>query len=250
MNNKITAIVQARFNSQRLPGKVLLPLGGKTILEIIIDRIRKAKSIDKVVLATSGHNQDDQIADLCIKKNILFYRGSLDDVLDRYMGAAKKFKVEVICRITGDCPLIDPLLIDQVSELYQKGSYDYISTGRIKSTFPDGLDTEIFSFEVLERAWRESTRSSEREHVTPYIWKNPDKFRIFTLENQIDLSDLRLTVDERADYELIKKIYPEVKDLSFLGVIEYIKDRPELAKINSSITRDEGYFKSLASENF
>lgn len=242
----ITAIIQARFNSKRLPGKVLLPLGGKTILENVVERVRRAKKIEQVVVATSESNSDDIIADLCINKNILVYRGDLDDVLNRFYNTAKKFNEPSICRITGDCPLIDPGLIDKVAEIFEIGSYDYVSTGRIKSTFPDGLDTEIFTFEALTKAYKEAKLLSEREHVTPYIWKNPDVFKIYTLENETDQSLYRLTVDEAEDYQLMKLIYEKVGDLSSENVVKFLEKNTEIKSINNEIKRDEGYFKSLA----
>lgn len=244
----ITAIIQARFNSQRLPGKVLLPLDGKTILENIVERVRKSKYIDQVIVATSSSNSDDKIADLCVTKNILFYRGSLDNVLDRFYNTALKFDAKNICRITADCPLIDPNLIDQVAEAFSKGGYDYISTGRIESTFPDGLDTEIFTFEALQKAFKEANLLSEKEHVTPYIWKNAGIFKTFTLQNDIDFSNIRLTVDEEVDYQLMERIYSKVKNMKWQQVVEYLIENLELRKINEKIGRDEGYFKSLAAD--
>lgn len=241
----ITAIIQARFNSQRLPGKVLLPLGGKTILENVVERVSKAKKVNQVIVATSVNSSDDKIADLCESRNLTCFRGDLDDVLSRFYEAAKKFEAKNICRITADCPLIAPELIDQAVEAFEEGKYDYISTGRIESTFPDGLDTEIFTFEALEKAFKEAKLSSEREHVTPYIWKNPDKFNTHTLNNNEDLSNIRLTVDESEDYELMKKIYEQVKDLKWQEVVRFLLKNKEYLKLNEKIKRDEGYFKSL-----
>lgn len=241
----ITAIIQARFNSKRLPGKVLLPLGGKTILECVVRRVKKAKKISKVIVATSINESDNRIAETCKKNGIDCIRGSLEDVLDRFYEAAIKLNTENICRITADCPLIDPGIIDQVAEVFESGKFDYVSTGRIKSTFPDGLDTEIFTFEALERAFKEARLPSEREHVTPYIWKNPKLFKISTLVNDADLSEFRLTVDEPVDYEMLKKIYSKVKDLSWLEVIKFLRDNKKHLDLNSNVKRDEGYFKSL-----
>jgi len=244
----ITAIIQARFSSTRLPGKVLLPLGDKTVLERVVDRVSKAKNISQVVLATSSEKDDDQIFELCNQKGVKCFRGDLNDVLDRYYQAAKEFEAKNICRITADCPLIDPEIIDRVADKFLEAGYDYISTGRITSTFPDGMDTEIFTFESLERAWKEAKLSSEREHVTPYIWKNTDKFKIYTYESGQDLSSYRLTLDEEKDYQLIKNIYENLEDLSMKSIIDYLNSHLELTNINSSIKRDEGYDKSLKND--
>lgn len=244
----ITAIIQARMSSTRLPGKVLLPLGDTTVLGSTVRQVRNAKRINHIVVATSDQSEDDAVAKEGARLNVDVFRGSLDDVLDRYYMAAKHLRAEYICRITADCPLIDPAIIDRVAEVYEREHPDYISTGRDKTTFPDGMDTEIFSFAALERAWKEAKLSSEREHVTPYIWKHPELFRVSEVRNDSDLSALRLTLDELADYEVLKAIVAEVHPLSLSAVTEYLRAHPELAARNSSITRDSGYHKSLQSD--
>lgn len=241
----IIAIIQARYSATRLPGKVLLSLDRKTVLENVVDRTRKAQGLDKVVVATSTAPEDDSIAKLCAEKDIDCFRGNLNDVLDRYYQAAKKFNADIIVRITADCPLIDPQIIDRAVSKFLSGKFDYVSTGRIKSTFPDGLDTEVFSFEVLSKAWKEAKLPSEREHVTPYIWKNPDKFKIFTLENDRDLSDYRLTLDEEEDYKLLQDIHTNVSDLTTKNIIAYLDSHKKIGKINAKIKRNEGYAQSL-----
>lgn len=245
----ITAIIQARLSSTRLPNKMLLPLNGKTVLENVVDRVKKAKNIDKVIVATSNQPEDIQIENLCKSKKIICFRGDLNDVLDRYYQTAKKYKIKHIARITGDCPLIDSGLIDKVADVYLSNNYDYISTGRIVSTFPDGLDTEIFNFNSLEKTWREAKLPSEREHVTPYIWKNTDKFKVFTVINNIDLGNYRLAIDEEKDYLLIKNIYENVKVLTTENILKYIDKNMNVKIINAEIERDEGYFKSLKEDN-
>jgi len=244
----ITAIIQARVNSTRLPGKVLMKLGEKTILEHVVGRVEKSKIIKEIIVATSDNKSDDKIAELCRRNKIKYFRGSHEDVLDRYYQAAKKFKIKHICRLTADCPFIDPEIIDQVAKIYLDKKYDYISTGRIKITFPDGIDTEIFSFDALEKAWRDATALSEREHVTPYIWKNSKKFKIYTLNSEKDFSFMRWTVDEERDLRFVREVYKKInKDDGFYmrDIIELLKKNPELMKINGSIKNDEGYFKSL-----
>ena len=245
----IVAIIQARMSSTRLPGKVLLPLGKGTVLEHTIGQVKKAKSIGRVVVATSDGADDDAIAALCEKVGVPVFRGSLKDVLDRYYGAAKKFGAEHIARITSDCPVIDPSIIDRVAEEYErkneKGECDYISTGRIISTFPDGMDTEIFSFRVLETAWKEAKLPSEREHVTPFIWNHPERFKVIEVKNGRDLSAVRLTLDEPNDYLVLKDVVANVPELSMENIVSYLKEHPEVTAKNAPIIRDAGYFKSL-----
>lgn len=244
----VTAIIQARTSSGRLPGKMLLGLGGKTVIENTIGRVRQARKVGKVFVATSAEPSDNALADLCEAKGVAVFRGALEDVLDRYCQAAKSAGAEHIVRITGDCPLIDPGVIDMVADEYVKRGCDYISTGRIASTYPDGMDTEIFSFAALERAWKEAKLPSEREHVTPYIWKHPGLFKIVELKNDRDLSHVRLTIDEPADYEVLKRIVAEVAPLSMENMVKYLEEHPEVAAVNGSIMRDEGYAKSLKAD--
>ncbi|MFA4941300.1 MAG: GNAT family N-acetyltransferase [Patescibacteria group bacterium] len=250
----ITAIIQARMSATRLPGKVLMKLGNKTILEHVVSRTKKSKFVKKVVVATSDNKSDDEIAKLCQEKNINYFRGSLGDVLDRYYQASKKYKAEHICRITADCPFIDPEIIDQVAEIYLNNKYDYVSTGRIKITFPDGVDTEIFSFNALERAWRESVMPSEREHVTPYIWKNTNKFKVYTINCKKNLSFMRWTVDEQRDLEFVREVYKRMGKIKGIfrtrDVLEVLEKNPELMKINGDIGNDEGYSKSINEDKF
>ncbi|MBI4101524.1 MAG: spore coat protein, partial [Candidatus Nealsonbacteria bacterium] len=167
-----------------------------------------------------------------------------------YYQAARFFgKPEIIVRVTSDCPLIDPEILDQTIDFFLNNDFDYASTGRIQSTFPDGLDTEIFKFSALEKAWREAKLPSEREHVTPYIWKNPELFRLGELKNSEDLSHLRWTVDEERDLEFVRavfrRLYQTGKIFHLRDVLDLLKKNPELTEKNKSIVRDAGYFKSL-----
>ena len=241
----ITTIIQARMSSTRLPKKVLLPLGDTTVLGHTVRQVRKAEKIGQVIVATSTGEDDDRIEAYCTQEGIKVFRGSLTDVLDRYYKTAEAYKAEHIARITSDCPLIDPVIIDRVATEYEKGTCDYISTGRITSTFPDGMDTEIFSFEALQSAWKEAKLPSEREHVTPFIWNHPERFRVIEMRNDRDLSSVRLTLDEERDYQVIKDIISNVANLSMESIVRYIEAHPEIAHINGSIIRDEGYHKSL-----
>lgn len=244
----ITTIIQARIGSTRLSGKVLLPLGGKTVLENVVARVKRAKQIREAIVATSDGGEDDKIVELCERKGIKYFRGSLDDVLDRYYQAVKHFQAENICRITADCPLIDPEVIDGVAQKYLEGGYDYVANNHPVATYPDGFDVEIFSFKALEKTWREAVLPSEREHVTAYIWNHSDKFKIYNVKNDIDLSNYRLTIDESKDYELLKEIFKEVADLTTPKILKFLDEHQAVKNINAKITRDEGYYKSLAKD--
>ncbi|MFM2330939.1 MAG: hypothetical protein RLZZ26_446 [Candidatus Parcubacteria bacterium] len=236
------------MSSTRLPNKVLLPLADTTVLGHTVRQARRAKSIERVVVATSTEESDNAIEQYCREEGIDVFRGSLNDVLDRYYRAAQTYQVAHIARITSDCPFIDPAIIDRVADEYQKGDCDYASTGRIVSTFPDGMDTEIFSFTALATAWREARLPSEREHVTPYLWNHPETFKVIEVRNDRDLSAVRLTLDEPADYEVIKTIVRDVPQLDIESIIRYLETHPAVAHLNGSITRDEGYFKSLTED--
>ena len=245
---KITAIVQARVGSTRLPGKVLKKILGKTILEYGIERIQKAKYIKNIVIATPDKKRDLKIVKLVKKLGIDIYRGSEKDVLDRYYQAAKHFKTRHIARITSDCPIIDPQVIDAVAQRYLTSKADYCSNN-LEDTFPDGQDVEIFSFAALKNAWENARLLSEREHVTPYIKKHPEKFKLASFKNKVDLSSKRWTVDEPNDFALIKAIiealYPQNPDFQIKDVLRFLSKNPELEKLNQNIIRNEGYLKSL-----
>lgn len=202
-------IVQARMGSTRLPGKVLKKVCGKHLLELQNERIQMVPGIDRIVIATTMAAGDDEIVRLCSKNGIECFRGSENDVLDRYYQAAISLGCkpeDTILRITADCPLIDPQVVASVLKLYDKAGVDYASNTD-PPTYPDGLDVEVFSFAVLARTWQEAVLPSEREHVTPYIRKHPEFFIRVNLENDIDLSNLRWSVDEPEDFQLLRLIY-------------------------------------------
>lgn len=244
----IGALIQARTSSSRLPRKVLKVIEGKTVLEHVIFRVKKVKNINKVILATSDRKEDDVLENIARKSGVDFFRGSLDNVLDRFYQAAKKFKIDSIVRITADCPLLDSKVAKEVVDFYLKNDYDYVSNAN-PPTFPDGLDTEIFSFKSLERAWKNAQLPSEKEHVTPWIYKNPDKFKLGNLFSDKDLSRLRLTLDEEKDFILINEIYKELyhknQNFGLKEILQLFEKKPELVEINQSIKRNEGYAKSL-----
>jgi len=242
----IVAIIQARMGSTRLPGKVMAEIAGKPVLWHVVYRVRQAQQVDEVVVATTDKAADQAIIDFASAEGILVFRGSEEDVLDRYYQAAKWIGADVVVRITADCPLIDPQIIDRVIAHYLNGNFDCVSNTH-PPTYPDGLDVEVFSFDALEKAWKEARRLSEREHVTPYIWKNLDKFRLSNVENTEDLSHLRWTVDEPQDLEFVRAVYNHLgRELfNMFDVLNLLKKHPELLEINSRIERNEGYRKSL-----
>lgn len=248
--NRVSAIIQARIGSTRLPGKMLLPIvDNKGALELMLERVRRAKQLQNVVVATTTLPEDDRLADLCKRIGCEFFRGDENDVLDRYYKTALAFgSPEVIVRLTGDCPLHDPVIIDKVISSFLDSDADYVSNVT-PPTFPDGLDTEVFSFSVLEKAWKEARLKSEREHVTPYIKKHTDIFKVMNVECEKDLSRHRWTLDEKEDYEFISRIYKNFyKKTPAFGmeeILEFLTDHPEIEKINKRISRDEGYQKSL-----
>jgi spore coat polysaccharide biosynthesis protein SpsF len=247
----IVAILQARTTSSRLPGKVLKLLQGQPMLLQEIHRIKRAKTLDHVVVATSVDRSDDPIAEMCQQHQIDCFRGSLTDVLDRYYHASLQFKADVIVRLTGDCPLIDPDVIDQAVRFFQKGSYDFAGN-TVEPTFPDGLDVEVFRQTALESDWREARKPSDREHVTPYIYHHPERFRIGSFKQDTDDSHMRWTVDEPEDYDFVKSIYtalyPANPSFSKADILSYLKNHPELSKINAMHTRNEGYVRSQKSD--
>jgi len=248
------AIIQARMGSSRFFGKVLKEACGKTIIEHIVNRLKYSKKIDKIVIATSSTEKDNVIADFCSLKKISFYRGSEDDVLDRFYQAAKHFGAvegDSIVRITGDCPLIDPVIVDEVIRMYMENNSDYGANVN-PPTFPDGLDIEVMKFSLLEKAWNEAKLLSEREHVTLYIRNHPENFSLSNYVSDIDYSDLRWTLDEPEDFEVIKIIYENLYsgDRVFLmnDILRLLNEKKEIIEINKKFIRNEGLEKSLCND--
>jgi spore coat polysaccharide biosynthesis protein SpsF len=226
------------MTSERLPGKVLLEISGKPVLWHVVARLRGSKLIEKFVVATTTNVEDVPIIKLCNEMGIGAYAGSEEDVLDRYYKAAKQYGAKVIVRVTADCPLIDPQIVDRVIQYYleNKDKFDYVSTNH-PTTFPDGMDTEVFSFEALEKAWKKARKQYQREHVTPYIWDQPEKFKIGNVENDEDLSTKeRWTLDYKEDFEFISAVYAnlykEGEIFSMQDVLNLLKKKPELRDIN------------------
>lgn len=248
MNEKIVAIIQARMGSARLPVKVMMNILDKPMLWHVISRVKHANMLNDIVVATTTLNKDKQILELASEMGVKSYAGSKDDVLDRYYQAAIINKADVIVRITADCPLADPKVIDEVVRFYLDNDFDYVSTS-IEPTYPDGIDVEVFSFDSLKKAWNEAKFSSEREHVTPYIWKNPGIFKIKNYKNNENISYMRWSVDEERDLEFVREIYTNLYmdgNIFYMeDVINLLKKHPELVDINKDIIRNEGYLKSL-----
>jgi len=238
------AILQARMSSSRLPRKVLHPILGRPMLARQIERIQRAKCIDQLIVATSIGSDDDPIASLAADLDVACYRGSLDDVLDRYYQAAKGASADHVIRLTGDCPLADPNLIDQVFQFYLENEFDYASNARVPA-FPDGLDVEAFSFTVLEQAWREAVVPSHREHVTFFIIEHPNRFSLGDFGSALDLSYLRWTVDNPEDCELVRRIYetlyPENPEFTTADILALLEREPALKTLNSKYVRNAGW---------
>lgn len=244
----IIAIVQARVGSIRLPNKVMKYLEDKTVLEHVCSRVRRSKYIDEVFVATTIDKNNLPLIQLCSSQNIRVFCGSEDDVLDRFYQLSKLIRPNHILRVTSDCPVIDPDVIDLIIENHLRLNSDYTSN-TIVDSYPDGLDTEIFSFLVLERSWKEANLISEREHVTPYMKKHPDLFSIKSIVSDINYADKRWTLDTESDYEFLKLIFKKLyKKKYFFGmndILQLLKEQPSLEKINSNIIRNEGYLQSL-----
>jgi spore coat polysaccharide biosynthesis protein SpsF len=234
---RIVAIVQARIGSTRLPGKALKDIHGKSMLARVVRRASRSALIDKLVVATTEKEADDAIVSECDLLGIPCFRGSEDDVLDRYYGAARAFSAESIVRITSDCPLIDPEIIDRVIQAFLDFGPDYASN-TIRSTYPRGLDAEVFTFNALETSWREASQDFQHVHVTPYIYQHPEKFKIHSVTGDEDWSRYRWTVDTRDDLALARTIYERIDrddHFSWRDVLELFKREPELADINRHI---------------
>lgn len=234
---KVVAIIQARLGSTRLPGKILKKVLDKPLLEYQIERVRRAKTIDQIIIATTINENDDSIIELCDKLYIPYYRGSEEDVLSRYYEAATKFHADVIVRLTSDCPIIDPNVIDKVVSCYleHQNEYDYVSNTLIR-TYPRGLDTEVISYRILKQIYKEANEQIYREHVTTYLYNNYEKFKLLNVQNDFNESKHRWTVDTKEDFYLIEKIiqelYPKNNNFSINDVLNLLQENPEWYYIN------------------
>src|SRR5580700_5053330 len=232
-----TAIIQARMSSTRLPGKVLLDLAGEPMLARVVARTQQAKSIDRTIVATTVEPEDEPIVALCRARRWAVSRGSRDDVLDRYYQAAVADGADPIVRITSDCPLIDPEIIDRVVARLD-GTVDYASNINPRRTFPRGLDVEVFTFAALSAAWRDDREATGREHVTPFLYRHPERFRIALVESEKpEAACHRWSVDTPEDYELMRRIYSHFgrREFNWLDVLNLLDQHPDWCEINRHI---------------
>ena len=244
---EVGCIIQARMGSTRLPGKVLMLLDKKhTTLDYIINQLKHSKLLGKIIIATTNLEEDNVIVHFAKKNKIECFRGETDDVLDRYYNCAEKFSLDTIVRITSDEPFIDPTIVDQIINNFQKIGCDYASNNIIR-TFPAGFDVEVFSKQVLERTWREAKLSSEREHVTPFMKKNKDVFKQFNLKSSQHIPISRLTLDRKEDLKILKAVASKIlgRPILFRDIFELFEQEPNLLELRNDIDPLEGYNKSL-----
>lgn len=241
-------VIQARSSSSRLPGKVTRKILGRPMLALQIERVRRSRQLDAVLVATSSELEDDAVAAVAADSGADCYRGSLDDVLDRFYRAAQGRAPSHVVRLTGDCPLADWRVIDRVIDFARQGEYDYASN-TIEPTWPDGLDVEVMTFSALEAAWREAVTPVDREHVTPFLYRHPQRFRVGSLVAPRDLSGLRWTVDQIEDFRfataVFEALYPDDPDFSTDDILAYLADHPDIVALNAAIERNEGYRLSI-----
>lgn len=243
----IGCIIQARMGSTRLPGKVMKKLNEQfTVLDFVLKQIQNSKLIDKIIIATTTLSEDDIIVNFCKERKIDYFRGDSQNVLDRYYKCAKKFSLSTIVRITSDAPLIDPIIVDQVIKKFESMTFDYVCNTQPR-TFPQGTETEIFSFSALEKIWHKAKLPSELEHVTPYFYTHPQEFRILNIENSENLSNFRWCIDKENDLELIRIIVKNIKKSPILmaDILKFFKEEPKFLNLNKDHIINEGYFKSL-----
>lgn len=246
----VSAIIQARMTSSRLPGKVLLEIRGKPVLAYLIERVRVIPRIDQIIIATTVNSTDDMLEDFSRKEGVLCYRGSENDVLSRYYEAARVFGAKHIARITSDCPLIDPQICGRAIELYSREKLDYVC---LSPAFAEGLDFEIFSFTALTTAHEKAALMYEREHVTRYFHNHPESFRLGKMENDDDDSRYRITIDEPEDFDVVKTLVEALYEegagpFPFAVIKTYLDEHPNVFQKNAHIIRNEGLLISLKKE--
>lgn len=238
---RVVAIVQARMASSRLPGKVLADVVGQPMLIRVVERTRRATTVDKLIVATTTEPGDEAVSQLCLERDYACFRGDSMDVLDRFVQAARLHQAEAVVRVTGDCPLIDPEVIDQtVSAFLEADPPVDFAANRLprERSFPIGLDTEVCWTAVLERAWREADRPYQREHVMPYLYESPERFRTLLIHSPQDYGHMRWTVDTAQDLEVVRRIYEHFHGDDRFGwrqVLELLERKPELARLNARV---------------
>ncbi len=246
----LTAIIQARVASTRLPGKVLKEVLGKPLLYYLLERLKRVKGIDQIVVATTTNVADDTIAAFCKDIDVPVYRGSENDVLARYAGAAKEFGADPVMRLTGDCPLLPVEVVERVIAEFKSGTFDYVVTG---PSFVEGFDCEIFSSKMLELSNKNATKPSEREHITLYMSAHPEICKKHVIENTQNDGGYRVTVDEPVDFIVVKAILEELypKNPAFTGedVKRFLDENPDIRAINKDVVRNEGLIRSLNAES-
>lgn len=233
--SRIIAIIQARMSSTRLPGKIMLKLGNKSVLANVVERVRKCPAVSDVVVATTILPADDAVIEECNKIGVTHFRGSSDNVLERYYLAANMAKADVIIRITSDCPFIDPEMLGAMLTKFSDENPDYLSNV-VTRCYPRGFDMEIFTFAALEESYEQAKLPHEQEHVTPYIYQHPEKFTLSGYHEDDDNSDLRVTLDTIEDWQVIENVYNTLAgnnpDFLHKDVIKYLRENPDIAKIN------------------
>lgn len=238
-NCKVVAIIQARMGSSRLPGKILLDLAGEPMLVRVVNRVCRAQTVDEVVIATTTEPADQAIAVLCADRGWPCFRGSEEDVLDRYYQAARAHGAEVVVRITSDCPLIEPEVIDRIVGEYldRRPTVQYASNFLPRRTFPRGLDVEILGSDLLQWLWQQDQNPASREHVTEYVCQHHEQFNIHCVVNEADLSALRWTVDTSEDFELIRRIYQHFRNdgFSWAEVLLLLESNPQWLDLNRHV---------------
>jgi len=242
----IGCIIQARMGSTRLPGKVLMDVTkGKPVLYYVINQLKHCKSIEKIIVATTTLQEDDKIAQFCIDNKISYFRGDSKNVLERHYICAEKFSLSKIIRMPSDKPLLDPEVVDEIVEIFNSNSFDYV-TNFLPSTFPGGTEVEVLSFSSLKKSWEKAMLPSEKEHVTSYIYNHRDDFRIFNVVNSENLSNFRWAVDRIEDLRLVREIVSKIHKNPILikDILELFKNEPNLVEINKQVDGNEGNTKS------
>jgi spore coat polysaccharide biosynthesis protein SpsF len=245
----IAGIIAARMSSSRLPGKVLLQICEKTILEIMIERVKRSKIIDKVIIATSINSDDDAIEEVCNKLKISCIRGSEENLISRYKLVCDQIKPDIIVKMGADSPLVDPLIIDKIVNTFLNEKYDYVSNYGVPKTYPEGCTADVYSVKTLNDAFLEAKKPSELEHISPFMWNRPEKYSFFRVDYKKDISNYRLSLDYNEDFIVIKSIFEAltIKNPNFTleDIISWLDQNPDIKQINSHISQSEGLFKSF-----